>query len=183
MKKIKFIFLFLVSFLIVSCGFHLRGNQNISDVLPEIKTQGVNKHSDFGRELYRTLTAAKVNILDESNTVLIVKQNNVSKRVLSVDSAGRANQYELNYELTFSLMEIIQGESLKYGNSKLLNKFVDLVPEQTIHEKREYLFDADLILAKAGEENRLISDMRESAILQLVRRLSFSLKAKNKANK
>ena len=183
MKKIKFIFLFLVGLLIVSCGFHLRGNQDISDVLPEIKTQGINKHSDFGRELYRTLTAAKVNILDESNTVLIIKQNNVSKRVLSVDSAGRANQYELNYELRFSLMEIIQGESLKYGNSKQLNKFVDLVPEQTIHEKREYLFDADLILAKADEENRLISDMRQSVILQLVRRLSFSLKAKNKANK
>jgi len=141
-----------------------------------MKIQGVNKHSDFGRELYQALTAAKVNILDESNTVLMVKQNNVSKRVLSVDSAGRANQYELNYALTFSLLEIVPGESLKYGNTKQLEKFVDLVPAQTINEKREYLFDANLVLAKADEESRLISDMRQAAILQLVRRLSFSLK-------
>lgn len=176
MKKIKFTFLFLISFLIISCGFHLRGNQNLSSVLPEMEIQGVNKHSDLGRDLYRALTAAKVNILDESNTVLIITQNNILKRVLSLDSAGRANQYELSYQLNFSLQEIIHGESLKYGNNKQLDKFIDLVPKQTIHEKREYLFDANLVLAKADEENRLISDMRQAAILQLVRRLSFSLK-------
>ena len=162
--------------MILSCGFHLRGSQDLSVVLPEIKIQGVNKHSDFGRDLYRALTAAKVNIIDESNTVLIITQNNISKRVLSLDSAGRANQYELNYQLNFSLQEIIHGESLKYGNSKQLDKFVDLVSAQTINEKREYLFDANLVLAKADEESRLISDMRQAAILQLVRRLSFSLK-------
>ena len=164
-----------MGFSVVSCGFHLRGSQDLSSVLPEVKVQGINKHSDLGRDLFRALTAAKVEILDESNTVLIINQNNISKRVLSLDSAGRANQYELSYQLNFSLLEIIPGESLKYGNNKQLEKFVDLVPAQTILEKREYLFDANLVLAKSDEESRLINDMRQAAILQLVRRLSFSL--------
>ena len=52
-----------------------------------------------------------------------------------------------------------------------------------IHEKREYLFDANLVLAKVDEETRLNNDMRQSAILQLIRRLSFSLiKRQSKLN-
>ncbi len=180
MKKIKITFLFLSSFFIISCGFHLRGSQDLSSVLPEIKIQGVNKHSELGRDLYRALTTAKVNVLDESNTVLNITQNNISKRVLSLDSAGRANQYELNYKLSFSLMEKVQNESLiseslEYDIKQQV-KYIDLIATQNIHEKREYLFDANLVLAKADEENRLNSDMRQAAILQLIRRLSFSLK-------
>lgn len=171
MKKKKFTFLLLISFLIISCGFHLRGSQDLSAILPEIKIQGVNKHSDLGRELIQALTAAKVNILDESNTVLNITQNNISKRVLSLDSAGRANQYELSYQLSFTLMKNIEDE-----NKQQQSKYLELMPAQNIIEKREYLFDANLVLAKADEESRLNRDMRQAAILQLVRRLSFSLK-------
>ena len=179
MKKLTL--LLLISFLTMSCGFHLRGNQDLSNILPEIKIQGVNKHSELGRELLSTLSSAKVNVSDESGTVLIITQNKSSKRVLSLDSAGRANQYELNYQLEFSLIERTSGDSLSSENlqsdSKLQkDKYIDLIPAQSINEKREYLFDANLVLAKADEEMRLNSDMRQAAILQLIRRLSFSLK-------
>ena len=181
MNKLKLTFLLLISFLTISCGFHLRGNQDLSNILPEIKIQGVNKHSELGRELLSALSSAKVNVSDESDTVLIITQNNSSKRVLSLDSAGRANQYELNYHLGFSLIKKTTGDSLSSENlqsdSKLnKGKYIDLIPAQSINEKREYLFDADLVLAKADEEARLNSDMRQASILQLIRRLSFSLK-------
>ena len=58
-------------------------------------------------------------------------------------------------------------------------KVVDLIPAQNITEKREYLFDANLVLAKADEETRLNNDMRQASMLQLVRRLMFLLKSKN----
>ena len=168
MKKIKITVLFLLSSFIISCGFHLRGQQDLSTVLPEVQLQGANKHSETGRELIRHLTAAKVNVLDEADTVLIISRNILSKRVLSLDSAGRANQYELSYQLGFSLVKREQGENTQ--------KIVDLIPAQTISEKREYLFDANLVLAKADEESGLNKDMRQAAMLQLMRRLSFLLK-------
>jgi len=178
MKKIKITFLFLLSFLIISCGFHLRGNQNLSAVLSEVQIQGVNKHSELGRELIRALISAKVNVLDESDTILGITKNNISKRVLSLDSAGRANQYEISYQLSFSLVKKLQaGEQ---SESKGKQQLVDLIPAQSITQKREYLFDADLVLVKSDEEARLYNDMRQTAILQLIRRLSFSLKAKHK---
>lgn len=179
MKSIKIIFLFLISCFIISCGFHLRGSQDLSAVLPEVQVTGVNQHSELGRELSHALTAAKVNVLDESTTVLNITRNSLSKRVLSLDSAGRANQYELSYQLNFSLVKKVQSE-LKEKDTQQL---VDLVPVQKINEKREYLFDANLVLAKTDEEVRLNNDMRQAAILQLLRRLNFSLKLKRQTEK
>lgn len=171
MKTIKISVLFLFSSLIISCGFHLRGNQDISDVLPEVHIVGVNKHSQLGRELITALTDAKTVVLDDSDILLNITRNQISKRVLSVDSAGRANQYELSYQLSFSLVK-----KVKTQESKNKQKLVDLIAAQTINEKREYLFDANLVLAKADEENKLNNDMRQAAIRQLIRRLQFSLK-------
>lgn len=173
MHKLNLTILFLLSGLIVSCGFHLRGNQDLSSVLPEVQVQGVNKHSELGRELIQALTTAKVNVSDESDTILNVTNNTISKRVLSLDSAGRANQYELSYQLSFSLVKMTN------DNSKQAT--VDLIPAQSITEKREYLFDANLVLAKTDEENRLNNDMRQAVILQLLRRLNFSLKTKSQS--
>lgn len=152
----------------MSCGFHLRGSQDFSTILPEVQLQGESQHSDLGRELIHSLTAAKVNVVDESDTVLIISRNALSKRVLSIDTAGRANQYELNYQLTFSLVKKVQVDDKP--------KLIELIPTQSISEKREYLFDANLVLAKADEENQLTDDMRQKALLQLMRRLNFSLK-------
>ena len=171
MKKVKYTILFSLSFLIISCGFHLRGNQDLSLVLPEVKIVGVNQHSELGRELIGALNNSKVTVLDESATVLKITLNNLSKRVLSLDSAGRANQYELSYKLSFSLQKMMQSDEKK----QLL---VDLIAPQNINEKREYLFDANFVLATSDEESRLNNDMRQAAILQLLRRLKFSLKSK-----
>ena len=178
MKKIKITYLILLSVLMASCGFHLRGNQDLSAVLPEVQIQGTSIHSDLGRELKRALTNSKVNVLDDSAVLLSVTRDDFSKRVLSLDSAGRANQYELKYQLSFSL---IKKESSKSDSKK--QHVVDLIPSQNITAKREYVFDADLVLAKADEETRLNNDMRQAAILQLIRRLTFSLKSKNKVLK
>jgi LPS-assembly lipoprotein len=174
MKKINLIIFFLTAGLIAGCGFHLRGSQDLSADLPELQLSGINKHSELGRDLIRTLTSSKVNVVDESTTVLNITQNNISKRVLSVDSSGRANQYELIYKLGFVLQKKVQDTNdAKY-------RLVELVKPQTITEKREFLFDANLVLAKSSEENKLNHDMRQSALIQLLRRLKFSLKSKDR---
>ena len=173
MNKINITILFLLSSFMISCGFHLRGTQDLSDVLAEVQIQGTSKHSELGRELIHALTVAKVKVLNESNVVLNITQNTISKRVLSLDSAGRANQYELSYQLNFTLVKKVRSEN-EAGENK--QQLIDLIPAQNINEKREYLFDANLVLAQSNEESRLNNDMRQAALIQLVRRLKFSLK-------
>lgn len=173
MKILKFTLLFSLGLLVSSCGFHLRGSQDLSALLPEIQIQGTSQHSELGRELTLMLSAAKVNVLDESEVLLNISNNSFSKRVLSLDSAGRVNQYELSYQLGFSLVKKIKVDNVE---GKVKQSSIDLMPLQTINEKREYLFDSNLILAKSDEEARLNKDMRQAAVLQLVRRLNFSIK-------
>lgn len=174
MKKFKLTYL-LISILITSCGFHLRGSQDFSRILPEVNVSGVDKYNELGRELLRSLASANVNVFDESAVILNITNDTFSKRALSVDSAGRANQYELRYDVSFTLVKTIKNEKEQ--------KIVDLIPAQNITERREYLFDANLILATQDEENRLKQDMRQSVILQLMRRLKFLLKTKSKVDK
>jgi LPS-assembly lipoprotein len=173
MNKVKLTFLLFISLLVLSCGFHLRGSEDLSSVLPEVTVSGVNNHSDLGRELIRSLAVAKVDVLNEVPVILNVTKDSFSKRVLSVDSAGRANQYELRYDVSFELLNEVKDKK----------EIITLIPVQNITERREYLFDADLILAKENEENRLKNNMRQAAILQLIRRLKFSLKNRNKVSK
>ena len=171
-NKFSLLFLIVLPGFLTACGFHLRGEQDLSAVLPEVKIQGIDKYSELGRDLSRALRAAKVNLDDESDVVLEVGNDNLTKRVLSVDSAGRANQYELNYQISFKLMKRVK------ENEKA--RMQVLLPQQTVSAKREFLFDANLVLAKADEERQLKKDMREDVILQLIRRLVFLLKAENK---
>lgn len=170
MKKIKFTFLLFISMLVMSCGFHLRGSEDLSSVLPNVNVSGVNPHSDLGRELIRSLALANVDVFNETSVILKITKDDFSKRVLSVDSAGRANQYELRYDVSFELLNEVKDKK----------EIINLMPAQNITERREYLFDADLVLAKENEENRLKIGMRQAAILQLIRRLKFSLKNRNK---
>lgn len=181
MKQLKQIFILSISMLIVGCGFHLRGNQDFSVVLPELQIQGISKNSDLGRELIRALVTAKVNVFDESNVILRLTQSEVSKRVISVDRAGRANQYELRYQLGFSLVKKKLIEENVKGDKK--PQHVVLIAKQNIIEKREYVFDANFILAKANEESRLKNDMQQAAIQQLLRRLWYLLRASTQFNK
>lgn len=174
------VFVLLLGSLISSCGFHLRGNQDLSSVLPEVQIQGISIHSDLGRELKRSLSNAKVTVVDESDVLLSITNDSFSKRVLSLDNAGRANQYELSYLLSFSLIKKVTSEESEKQEKQPV---IDLIPAQNITVKREYLFDANLVLEKSDEETRLNNDMRQAAMLQLLRRIRFSLKSKNKLAK
>lgn len=180
MKQIKITFLFLLTSLVMSCGFHLRGAADLSAVIPDVQLRGMMKHDVLTHNLTEALSQAKVNVLDEAKLVLDIKATGFSKRVLSIDSAGRANQYELSYQLSFALLEKIESEhrvsEKSVQNSKI--RLVEIIPLQTITEKREYVFDSNIILAKADEENRLKADMKQAALLQLIRRLTYSLKSK-----
>lgn len=175
MKNIKFTFVMLFSLLMISCGFHLRGNQDLSAVLAEVSVQGVSQYSELGRELSRALVSAKVKVFAGAATILNVTEDNYSKRVLSLNNAGRVNQYELVYKISLSLVTVVHSKNKGKEQKPVFNK---LMPDLNITIKREYLFDSNLVLAKEAEENRLKKDMLQAAMLQLIRRLKFSLKSK-----
>ena len=94
---------------------------------------------------------------DNARTWLVIENEKLEKRPLTVTETGVAAQYQLILTLSFSL---------KRSNGEVVT------PSQQIVSWRSYDFDAKLIIAKAQEEEALIVEMRE----ELAQRMLSMLK-------
>ena len=152
--------------LLAGCGFKLRGSQPLAPLLDSVYLSGTEQYSELGRLLHRRLVAQEVLLSDSAalaHAQLRIEKDQFSKRVLSLDAQGRANQYELVYQLGYSL----RGQD----NSEWISS-------QLLSISREYFYDPNLVLAKQQEELQLKTSMREQLVEQMLQRIYFSLKKK-----
>lgn len=111
--------------------------------------------ADLKRELSQTLTTAGVDLINDAELVLVIHNESQGRRVLSVGSSGKVSEYDLQYELLFSL---------RNGGQMLISN-------ERISQQRDYQFDDASVLAKGEEEKRLFEFMRRMAVQKLLRRL------------
>jgi len=150
-----------------ACGFHLRGAVALPAQMDLVYLQGTPPLGELGRAITRSLKSAGSSLSEQRATataVLVIHQNEVRRRVLSVNSAGQVNEYELSYHLNFELRSP-EGQ----GKAKVL------VPAQTITMVRDYTFDPNSVLAKGNEEAQLRQDMIGFAVRQMLRRIDSAL--------
>lgn len=151
------LFLALVS---AGCGFHLRGAVDVT-LPPEMQhtaLQGAAPESRLGdmvRSGLEQLGAGLAETTDAATAVLSLGER-LQRRVVSVDNAGRANEYELHYQLRFAVHDAAGSV---------------LAPDQAIDVYRSYLFDPTQILAGANEEAQLRDEMQAAAVAQMLRRI------------
>jgi LPS-assembly lipoprotein len=150
--------------LVPGCGFHLRGALELAPELQELALAGVDRRSELGRELEAALARNGGRLVaspEGAGAVLIIGQEQVSRRVLSVTGTGQASEYELNYRLDYRFEAppgTPRGEA------------------QSLAQRRYYRFDPTRVLAKADEEVRLVNEMRRDAVASLLRRLNALLR-------
>jgi len=131
-----------------ACGFKLRGSIELSPDMSPIYLQQ-NSVLELAREIESLLISNKIDLVDDekqSKAQLVLVKEAKKRRVLSVDSNGRAREYLLSYAVTFSI---------KIGSAK--------AAEDKISISRSLLFDADAVLAVANESEVLYKDMRRDA--------------------
>jgi LPS-assembly lipoprotein len=139
------------------CGFHLRGAYQLP---PQLSPLYIDKDS-MSYPLYQELRAAmKASGMELTTDVaqaaseLRITRESRSRAVQSLDSSGRAREYDLKYELGFSLKA---GEKVIIDNAKLALQ-------------RNLLFDPETVLGVANEQESLYQDMiRDSTGLILLR--------------
>ena len=149
--------LFLFSVLLLTgCGFHLRGSVQLPPALATIAVLDARPATDIAPALRRGLKNTGVTVSASAPMVLQLKAEQYGKRVLSVDSAGRAQEYGLSYTVHFSLMNTT-------GTVWLA--------ETTVSQTRDLRFDAAAVLGTDSEETQLKAEMRQDAVLQILRRL------------
>lgn len=149
--------LLLCALALTACGFHLRGMTQLSFKTLHIEKNGA---SNIARELQRSLATSGVTVVpkpENAEMLLDLMQEDTEKRILSLSGGGRVREYELIYRVTLRL---------RSATSTLWDA------PHTIELRRDFTYDDSELLAKEGEEARLISTMRSDAVREIMRRLS-----------
>ena len=150
-------YILLLSLLISSCGFHLRGTAKFDLKLVYIKSEAADI---VAAELKRLLTAQGVQIIDmpkAAQATVYLRNERVERRVLTVSStSGKQEEMEINYQ--------VQMEVHRSDGSVIL-------PQQSISLLRDYRFDETAVLAMGVEEETLRKDMFRDLMAQIMRRL------------
>lgn len=142
-----------------ACGFHLRGEVKLAPQLARIHIAGADLYDPLVRDLTRALTSAGSTVVadpSEATAILDIVRNSASRRVLSVQTTGKVQEYELYQTLEFRVHDPAG---------------VELLDMQRLELTRDYLFDANDVLGKAGEEETLRRDMRRDLVRLAMLRL------------
>ena len=140
----------------VGCGFHLRGTVELPAAMSVMALEDARPATDIAYELRRGLERQGVTVVEQASMVLQLHKETYSKRVLSVDAAGRAKEYAIGYVVSFSLRE-------KGGSAWLAGESVSV--------SRDLSFDAKAVLGSGGEEAQLKEEMLRDAVTSILRRL------------
>ncbi len=145
--------------LLSGCGFRLRGSDyGVTKLDQAVYVQIDDSQSALLASLKNSLNLVKNR--SEAQTVLTIISENRGRRVLSVASDGKVEEYELQYSVTFS--------ATTHEGAKIL-------PRQSVTLKRTYQFDESAVLAIETEESDLYLAMADDAAYQIARRLDVAV--------
>jgi LPS-assembly lipoprotein len=148
--------------LLNACGFHLRGSETSRVQLPPTYLDGTT--GPLQREVRHYLSVSGVSVVAEQKDAQLLINligENVQRRVLSVGSTGKVEEYEVRYTANYAV-ESSKGESV--------------IPKESLSEQRSYSFNEADVLAKDVEQERLVQDMRRDVVRRMMLRLQSALK-------
>jgi LPS-assembly lipoprotein len=162
------LFSFVVSIAVLSlsaCGFALRGNESFSTELTNLQLSIEQPSSEFARLLRGSLESAGVslNLIDSIGTaesqsgiaILLVTNEQVVSRPVTVNARARAAQYELRMSITIAL-----GKNASY-----------IIEPESLVVQRIYFEDIENISGNREEVEIISAEMRRELVGQLIRRL------------
>ncbi|QEL56975.1 LPS-assembly lipoprotein LptE [Chromobacterium paludis] len=158
---LRYALLAVFALLLTACGFHLRGLGASIKPLPfstvYLDAGGKGLESDLRTVLMRQPKLAVLEQAKGAQAVLSVVSENQSKDILTINTGGRINEYQLTYTATVRL--VLNG--------------VPVEPDMTATVRRSMNYSDNQVLGKQQEEDLLWADARRDAAEQIVRRLAY----------
>jgi LPS-assembly lipoprotein len=162
-KRIIVVFFFFLS----ACGYHLRGDIELPQGMENIYMEAAS--GMLQAEMTKALKSSQGKLVSsaaEAGVQIKISKEQMTSRVMSINTAGRANQFQLIYQVMFSIYD---------ASNKLL------LADQNVQIKREYFNDQTEILGKNNEETVIRLEMYQQAVSSMMSRISLALEAKSKA--
>lgn len=164
----------ITALLLTACGFHLRGSPALPGgnraLPPEMAVTVVDapsQTSELVRQLKRALRSLDIVVAEAEDfpqAAMLTLREELNRSVLSVDTGGRAVEYELNYTVTFQ----VSRDDIAWE-----------IPSQSITLTRDYYFDRLEALAATRQEEMLRRNMQQEMarlILDRIRAFDGPLK-------
>lgn len=142
-----------------ACGWQLRGTAEIPRGLSQLYISVGDSKGPLVIELYKTLKANHVNLVDDSqnaNYILTLQEESRDKRTVGVGSDALSSAYELTLKAAY---EIRTRDSV-------------LPTKATAVSVRSFSYNTASISSATQEEALLISEMRRDLVQQMLRRLN-----------
>jgi LPS-assembly lipoprotein len=158
-RTISWIGLLAAAALLNACGFQLQGRQSLPAALSKVSVEAEDRQSDFTHALRAALVNSGAQLVEPAaadTTIVRIRRDQVTERVLSVSSRNIPTDYELVYDVEVS----VDG-----GGRQLL------APEK-FSLSRVYSFDETKLLAKDREKEILIEALARDMASVVTRRLS-----------
>ncbi len=133
--------------------------------LPPVYLQVEHISQALRLALQRRFMANDIELLkqrEQAKIILTIESEKSDRRVLSLDSGGKIQAYELQYSVRFSV-KTSEGQWL--------------ITSETLSVQRDYNFDEKDVLAKNKEQEQLFTAMRTHVVNQLLRRLQSQMNA------
>lgn len=105
-NHIRFTLLMGTTLLLAACGFHLRPPANLPAAMQHTYIADSGGNTELVRELHRTLTTPTTSVTTDATTataVLNILNAREYQRVLSVSNTGQPLEYQVAYQVQFSL--------------------------------------------------------------------------------
>lgn len=149
--------------LLSGCGFKLRGAYQLPAAMQQTYIDAASVNADLVHGLSIALRASEIELLDAPSSeaaLLKLFKETRSKRVVSVDSRGRAREYTLSYAISFALTgrQPVSGEVFR-------------IEQQDLQIDRDFLFDPEDVLGNARGESQLYEEMRQDLVRLILLRL------------
>jgi LPS-assembly lipoprotein len=148
----------MVAALLCGCGYHLAGAGRLPSAMQATYLESSQPRSEFYASLSEALRQRGLMLVDsqaEAGARLIISQDSTGQRVLSVTARNIPREYEVFYNVTFSL---------EAGGEALME------PEALV-ARRNYTYDETEVLGKEREESQLRRALAEDLARRVVRRI------------
>lgn len=158
-RRLALLALILGCMLLAACGFRLKG----ATPLPvDTLYTNIAENTPFGAAMRRAIRAASPNTRivgdpTQAQARLIQLANNERLRELSIGADGRVEEYELNLEFVFQLVDAA-------GHV--------ILPPTTLRATRELPYDDTMVQAKQSEITSIFQQMQQSMVDRVLRHLT-----------
>lgn len=142
----------IVSLLLGACGFHLRGSESLP---AEMSVTYIHGSSEFGSlyDDFRTaLESRGVRVTQdrgEATAVLNILESNTDKDVLTVDLAGKVQEFRISQNIQFEVATA-DGQPL--------------VDQQSVTRSRDFKFDRNDVLGKERESETIREELQRDVV-------------------